>query len=586
VTAEFPVATPTTLGLPRGWQGWLLLNLGIFAIYSLAGLVVFYVGIGAADISPIFPPSGIAVASVLIFGPRIWPALWFGNFCNGAPLFFSAETSLVAAFIGNAAGGVAAVVEALCAGRLMRWLSGNWQPFDRARDTVVFLLIAALGAAASAAIIGVGTFWLVGVTPTDQFPITFVTWLLADAAGIGVFAPLVLAWYRDWPGFDSRVIGTIAAVAGAVLGVGALAYITKYPIDYLYLPILLWAGFRGKARGASFAAVAISAVIIVATAHGVGSFIGKSDNQSFLLVEGFMAVISFTGLLVVAVRAQQEAAELALEAHNRTLEQRVVERTAEIAEKNRLLEEKDQRINDDLIVARRLQAAILPTDFDSFAPTDVAAVMRPAYEMAGDFYDVFRIGDHRLALIVGDVSGKGIAAAFFMAVARTTLHNIAIRGGLAPAECIAGVNETLCSENPLDMFVTLFYAEFDEVTGEVAYINAGHCEPVIVGNGGVRLLKRTGDPVLGIVPGRRFAEKRVTLAADETLFLYTDGVTEAFDPAGSLYEVKRLIAVAEAEASKSPHELMLAVIRSVDAFAQGTLQSDDITCLAVRRGAV
>jgi serine phosphatase RsbU (regulator of sigma subunit) len=587
VTAERPVATPSTLGLPRGWRGWLLLNLGIFAIYSVAGLVVFYVGIGAADISPIFPPSGIAVASVLIFGPRVWPAIWFGNFCNGAPLFFSAETSLAAAIIGNAGGGTAAVAEALCAAKLMRWLSGNWQPFDRARDTVVFLLVAALGGAACGAVIGVGTFWLVGVTPSDQFAITIVTWLLADAAGIGVFAPLVLAWYRDWPGFDGRLIGTIAVVAGTVLAVGTLAYATKYPIDYLYLPILLWAGFRAKARGASFAAAAISAVIIVATANGVGSFIGKSDNQSFLLVEGFMAVISFTGLLVVAVRAQQEAAELALEAYNRTLEQRVAERTSEIAEKNRLLEEKDQRINDDLVVARTLQAAILPTDFDSFAPTDVAAMMRPAYEMAGDFYDVFRIGDRKLALIVGDVSGKGIAAAFFMAVARTTLHDIAIRGALAPADCIAGVNETLCAENPLDMFVTLFYAEFDEVTGEVAYVNAGHCEPVIAGAaGGVRLLTRTGDPVLGILPGRRFAERRFTLARDETLFLYTDGVTEAFDPAGSLYEVKRLLAVAAAEAGQSPRELMLAVIRGVDDFAQGRVQSDDITCLAVRRAAV
>jgi serine phosphatase RsbU (regulator of sigma subunit) len=583
MTADWPVATPATLGLPRGWLGWVLLNLGIFAIYSVAGLVVFYVGIGAADISPIFPPSGIAVASVLIFGPRIWPALWFGNFCNGAPLLFSAETSLAAAIIGNGAGGIAAVAEALGAAKLMRWLSGNWQPFDRALDTVVFLLVAGPGGAACGAVIGVGTFWLVGVTPSDQFPITFVTWLLADVAGIGVFAPLVLAWYRDGPGFDGRLIGTAAAVIAAVAVVGALAYVTKYPIDYLYLPILLWAGFRAKARGASFAATAISAAIIVATANGVGSFIGKSDNQSFLLVEGFMAVITFTGLLVVAVRAQQEAAELALEAHNRTLEQRVVERTAEIAEKNRLLEEKDQRINDDLVVARTLQAAILPTDFDSFAPTDVAAAMRPAYEMAGDFYDVFRIGERKLALIVGDVSGKGIAAAFFMAVTRTTLHDIALLRDIAPADCVASVNETLCNENMLDMFVTLFYAEFDEATGDVVYVNAGHCEPVIAGPGGARLLRRTGDPALGVVPKRRFTAKRLILAPGETLFLYTDGVTEAFDPAGNLYDVKRLLAVAETEAGKSPRELMQAVIDSVDAFAGGALQSDDITCLAVRR---
>jgi serine phosphatase RsbU (regulator of sigma subunit) len=585
VAAPSPIATPSTLGLRRGWVGWLLLNFGIFVIYSIAGLVVFFVGIGAADISPIFPPSGIAVASVLIFGPRVWPAIWLGNFCNGAPLFFSAETSLLAAIIGNAGGGTAAVAEALCAARLMRWLSGNWHPFDRAGDTVVFLLIAALGGAASAAIIGVGTFWLVGVTPSADFPVTFVTWMLADAAGIGVFAPLVLAWYRDWPGSDRRLRTTVGAVIGAVLVVGALTYASKYPIDYLYLPILLWAGFRAKARGASFAAAAISAVIIVTTANGIGSFIGKSDNQSFLLVEGFMAVISFTGLLVVAVRAQQEAAEAALEAYNRTLEQRVAERTAEIVEKNRLLEEKDQRINEDLVVARTLQASILPTDFDSFAPTDVAAAMRPAFEMAGDFYDVFRIGERKLALVVGDVSGKGIAAAFFMAVTRTMLHDIALRG-IAPADCIARVNQTLCAENPLDMFVTLFYAEFDEATGEVAYVNAGHCEPVVAGAGGVRLLTRSGNPVLGIVPERRFVAGRFILDPGETLFLYTDGVTEAFDPAGGLYEVKRLLAVAEAEAGNSPRELMLAVIGSVDAFANGAVQSDDITCLAVRRAAI
>ncbi|HEX3970208.1 MAG TPA: MASE1 domain-containing protein, partial [Stellaceae bacterium] len=248
MTAALPVATPSTLGLPRGWQGWLLLNIAIFVIYSVAGLVVFFVGIGAADTSPIYPPSGIAVASVLIFGPRVWPALWLGNFCNGAPLFFAADTSLAAAIIGNAGGGFAAVAEAFCAARVMRWLSGNWQPFDRAGDTVVFLLPAALGGAASAAIIGVVTFWFVGVTPSDQFGITFITWMLADVAGIGVFAPLVLAWYRDWPGFDRRLLETVAVVVVAVAVVGALAYATKYPIDYLYLPILLWAGFRAKAR--------------------------------------------------------------------------------------------------------------------------------------------------------------------------------------------------------------------------------------------------------------------------------------------------------------------------------------------------
>lgn len=583
MSALAPPLLPSAIGLPRGWRGWALVNIGVFILYSILGLVVFFVGISATDTSPIYPPSGIAVAAVLVFGRRVWPAVWLGNFCNGAPLFWAPDTGVIAAVISNAGGGCAAVAEALGAAQLMRRLSGTWYPFDHAVDAVIFLLLASLGGATCAAVIGVGTFWLTGATPTDQVAITFITWLLADAAGIAVFGSLALAWYRERPLLDRRLFATIALTALAVLLIAAASYTSRYPIDYLYLPVLLWAAFRGQARGVTLAATIISAVIVVATANGIGSFIGKTDDQSFLLVEGFMAVITFTGVLVVAVRSQQRAAELALEAYTRTLEQRVVERTAEIAEKNRLLEEKDRRIDEDLVLARQLQAAILPTDFHNYDQTEVAAAMRPAYEMGGDFYDVFRIDAARLGLVVADVSGKGVAAAFFMAVARTMLRDIA-RSGVTPADCIARVNETLCTENPIDMFVTLFYGELDETTSEVVYVNAGHCEPVIASAAaGARLLRRTGDPALGLIPGKRFDQHRFTLARGETFFLYTDGVTEAFSPDGQLYAVERLLDVAQAEAGSAPRALMLAVIRSVDAFANGAVQSDDITCLAVRR---
>ena len=142
---------------------------------------------------------------------------------------------------------------------------------------------------------------------------------------------------------------------------------SRYPVDYLFLPLLLWAGFRAGPRGVTLAAAAITVVTILATIHGVGSFVGKTANESILLLEGFMAVITFTGLLVVAVRAQQLDADAALEAHNRMLEQRVAERTAEVGEKNRLLEEKQARIDDDLKTAQVLQASILPTDFSDLS---------------------------------------------------------------------------------------------------------------------------------------------------------------------------------------------------------------------------
>src|SRR6185312_3962401 len=170
-------------------------------------------------------------------------------------------------------------------------------------------------------------------------------------------------------------------------------------------------------------------------------------------------------------------------------------------------------------------ASILPRDFSVYPKTGIAASMRPALEVGGDFYDVFPVGSGRLGLAIADVSGKGVAAAFFMAVTRTILRSTAL-GGLNPSECVARVNETLCRENPIDMFVTVLYAELEETSGQVTLVNAGHCEPIVTdANGNARLLKHSGNPPLGVMPGKTFKPMTCTLAEGETMFFYTDGIT-------------------------------------------------------------
>jgi serine phosphatase RsbU (regulator of sigma subunit) len=397
-----------------------------------------------------------------------------------------------------------------------------------------------------------------------------------------VFGALVLAWYRE-PRFDRDIAVGLALIATTVLVIASVGAWSRHPIDYLYLPVLLWAGFRAGPRGVTFAATAITVVAILSTMHGVGSFVGRTPNVSILLLEGFMAVITFTGLLVVAVRAQQLEADAALEAHNRMLERRVAERTAEVAEKNRMLEEKQTRIDDDLQTARTLQAAILPNDFSDCPGAGIVAFMKPALEVGGDFYDAFPLENGRLGFLIADVSGKGIAAAFFMAVTRTMLKGVALAGA-KPVDCIARVNEALCRENPIDMFVTVLYAELDEASGVVTFVNAGHCEPVVVDpQGNARLLKRSGNPPLGVMPGRKFAPCSFTLAPGDTLFLYTDGITEAVNGNGDQFCVRRLLNFAQRYAAGSPRDLMLAVIDGIESFTAGTVQADDITCLVIRR---
>ncbi len=567
---------------PRSLGAWIFLNIVVLAAYSVAGLVVVLFGIGPAKISPIYPPAGIAVAATFLLGPRILPAVFLGQFCNGFPLLSLPQTTVASYAFANTGTGVGSILEALIALGVLRALAGTWHPFDRARNVVIFLVGSSLLAAFVGGTIGTLSLWAFGFVPNDELNETFVTFVLADAAGIAVFGALILAWYRE-PRLDRHILAHVCFILIVVAAIAAAETWLRYPIDYLYLPLLLFAGFRAGPRGVTLAAAAITIAAIHVTIAGVGPFVGKTDAQSILLLEVFVAVITFTGLLVVAVRAQQLEAEAALQAHNAMLEQRVAERTAEVAEKNRLLEEKQARIDEDLHTARILQESILPTDFSAYPGTGIAASMRPALEVGGDFYDVFPLRDGRLGLVIADVSGKGMAAAFFMAVTRTLLRGTALAGG-SLAECVTHVNRTLCRENPIDMFVTALYAELDESSGAVNFVNAGHCEPIVTApNGTARLIRRSGNPPLGVLQDRVFAEHNFTLLPGEMLFLYTDGVTEASNRAGEFFRIQRLMDIAQRFANRSPHDLMLAVTDSVTRFSVGTMQADDITCLVVRR---
>jgi serine phosphatase RsbU (regulator of sigma subunit) len=569
---------------PRSPLAWLLLNLVVTIVYSVAGLTVVLFGIGPAKISPIYPASGIAAAAMLIFGPRILPAVFVGQFLNGFPLLAEPGTTIATYVLANTGTGLGSVLEALIACAMLRGLAGTWHPFDQARDVVIFLTGSCLVAALVCGTIGTLSLWAGGFVPDGEFASTFVTFFLSDAAGIAVAGALVLAWYRE-PRIDRTIIVRLALIAVVVLAIAGIEAWSRYPVDYLYLPLVLWAGFRAGARGVTVATGAITIVAILATIRGVGSFVGATPTESILLLNGFMAVMTFTALLVVAVRAQQLAADAALAAHNRMLEQRVAERTAEVSEKNRLLEEKQARIDDDLQTARALQAAILPNDFSGHRGLAIAAFMRPALEVGGDFYDVFPLAGDRLGFLIADVSGKGVAAAFFMAVTRTMLRSAALAGA-SPADCIARVNQALCRENPIDMFVTVLYAELEVASGAVTLVNAGHCEPVVLSScGEAQLIRRSGNPPLGVMPEQTFAERSLSLAAGETLFLYTDGVTEATDHTGDQLRVPRLLALVRQSIGSAPQELMRAVVDGVDRFALGTEQADDMTCLAIRRDA-
>ena len=242
-------------------------------------------------------------------------------------------------------------------------------------------------------------------------------------------------------------------------------------------------------------------------------------------------------------------------------------------------------IRRELDIARSIQQSILPQTFPPFperTDLDVFAQMSPAREVGGDFYDFFLLDPAQLGFVVGDVSGKGVPAALFMAVSRTLLKSIALAGA-PPVECLRRVNALLCLDNSAEMFVSVFYGILDTRSGEMAYSNGGHNPPYLLRRTGVvEVLEGTGGTVLGVLDNIRCAARRVTLQPGDGVFLYSDGVTEAMDTNGQLFSDARLRAVLQARNAGSSETLVQSVIADVIRYADGAPQSDDITALAIR----
>jgi sigma-B regulation protein RsbU (phosphoserine phosphatase) len=242
-------------------------------------------------------------------------------------------------------------------------------------------------------------------------------------------------------------------------------------------------------------------------------------------------------------------------------------------------------IQSELDIATKIQTSILPRTFPPFPDRSEFAIhakMIPAREVGGDLYDFFVIDDDRIGFVIGDVSGKGVPAAIFMAISRTLIRATALEG-VPPNDCFVAANETLVDESLSSMFVTVFYGVLSIRTGALEYCSGGHNPPYLITRAGtVEQLENVGGLLIGAMKGTKYESKTITLQPGDTLFLYTDGVTEAFSGDESEYTEKRLEETLEKLAGRPVEEVVHKVIEDVQAFADGAAQTDDITCLALR----
>ena len=261
--------------------------------------------------------------------------------------------------------------------------------------------------------------------------------------------------------------------------------------------------------------------------------------------------------------------------------------TKEYMQKLLVETKENERISADLNVATQIQAAMLPRvepEFSGREEFELAASMDPAKEVGGDFYDFFFIDKDHLALVIADVSGKGVPAALFMAISKTVIKNRALFGNVPkPSEVLRDANNQLCEGNDASLFVTVWLGILDLNTGIVTASNAGHEYPAIRQPGKpFELLKDKRGLVLAGMEGMAYTDYEIKLEKGATLFVYTDGVPEATNAQNQLFEFERVEKALNVNAGAAPADLLKVVRGEVDKFVGDAPQFDDLTMLAIK----
>ncbi|PYM85197.1 MAG: hypothetical protein DME09_06530 [Candidatus Rokuibacteriota bacterium] len=330
--------------------------------YGTAGLSL-RLALEKTNASPVWPPSGIALAAVLLLGYEVWPGIVVGALLANVVTFLANQAaSALTIVVVSSAICLGNTAEAVVGALLLRRLVGVRNPFDRARDVFTFTAVA-LVASAVAASVGPTSLSLAGIAPLPAYGTVWFTWWLGDTTGILLVAPLLLTWSVEplprW-GFRRAVeVGLLFASLVAACRIGSAGWLpgqaAASPLIFVPIPWLVWAAFRFGPREAAAAAVVTSGVAIGETIHGTGPFVGSTVNESLLLLQAFVAVVSVTILAMAALVAERRDAAAHLRMAHDTLETRVEERTRELVRVN-------ERLQGEIAERKRTEETLRQTE--------------------------------------------------------------------------------------------------------------------------------------------------------------------------------------------------------------------------------
>jgi serine phosphatase RsbU (regulator of sigma subunit) len=441
-------------------------------------------------------------------------------------------------------------LEAVVGAYLLRRVAGFQPQLERVRDVISLVAFGGVLSTTLSATIGVTSLLLGDEIVADHFGSVWRTWWLGDMGGDLVVAPALLVAVTHWP--YRRAPGKpleAAALAAAVLGLSTVIFSSHTGLTYLVFPALIWAALRFWQPGAVGAALLVAGIALVFTEHDLGPYSGHSPDDRLLLAQSFVGAACTTALVLAAVITERQQIEDAVE-H----------------------------------IAGTLQESLLPSTLPTVPGIETAVHFRPAgarHLVGGDFYDLFECGDRSWAAVIGDVCGKGAAAAAVTGLARYTLRAVAVQEQ-RPSRILALLNDAMLRQRSAEEFCTVAYARM-ELNGAGAHVtlsNGGHPLPLILrADGSVETAGANGT-LLGVLSDPELADHNTELQPGETLVLYTDGLTDAYAPA-RIVTKDDLVAVLESCAGRTAWAIADTIQQAL-LYSNGGEPRDDIAFLVVR----
>ncbi len=586
----------------------LLGNLAIATLYYLGARLGFLLSISDGNASSVWPPSGMTLAAVLLGGYRLWPGIWLGALLANIHNLLSAEQPWFVAVAVACGTSTGATLEPLTGAWLnQRWCGKGNHLFDQGHNIIKFVAAEALSCTTSPTL-GVLSLCLGGYVPWSAFGYSWFTWWIGDLTGVLVLTPLILTWFHPSLNFIARIFtfGWHGRLNGSKLAecvlwlllVGIIANVAfrfKYPIEYLMIPLLVWAALRFGKRGATLAIFLVAAIAIIGSVYGVSSFIRSTLYESLLLLQAFVASVTVTTLVLSAVINERESAKAELEKANHELEYRVEKRTAELKEANaeitRLnerLQAENLRMADELAVTRKLQQMILPrqSELESIDQLEIAGFMEPATEVGGDYYDVLQQSD-RIKIGIGDVTGHGLESGVLMIMVQAAVRTLQASNETDPVKFLQVINQIVYDNvQRMNSDKNLSLALLD-YQGGMLRLSGQHEQTIVVRTGGV--VERIDTIDLGFPIGLEedigdfVSYADVELHPGDVVVLYTDGITEAENTLGVQYGLERLCEVVSRNWQKSASEIRQAAIDDLRRHIGKQKIYDDITLVIFKQ---